>query len=255
MVTFATRKGVGTIAVALLLVLAGCSGGVDQTVEGPPSPETPAGSATPADQANETDDGDSGDDETATEALNSSRFGGPNDDFYLFREGEAYGYVADDGNRTLGMSWAVVAVENTSRSVYQGVQINASVEGVGRTSTTAVQGTAFHQVIRRDSVGGLFLYLRTPAVLAQGRDLTVGDSWRVDGENVTVGDGFGVDWDEATAEITGTATVAGESCYEMALELPGNQTGPTSCVKGDWPFALAVDTADQDYALAEFQRP
>ena len=251
-----TRTIGGTVLLALLLVTAGCSGGGDTT---PVQPATEAGSPTPGTTqtpAETTDTGTPGTDTGASATADApDRYGGPNGDLYLFRDGEAYGYVANDGNRTITLSWEVTDTAGDTQNYYQQTSVNVSVGGVGNTSARTAQADVFAEVIARDALGGPFLFVRTPAVLARGQNLSVGHSWRIDGSNVSVGDGIGVRWDTATAEITGTATVANESCYTMDLRLGGNETGPTSCVKEDWPFALAVDTESQEYRLVEFQRP
>lgn len=245
--TLRTRTVGGTVVLALLLVLAGCSGGdaggtpaaTDTVTDTPAATETvtPGGTVSAADDGNGNDDGGgSGDGETRD---------------YEFEDGEGYGYEARLANGTVPMAWVATGTSDTSPEL---VAVNASVGGYASTARSTQQAV-FAEVIREDSVGEPFLYVRTPVVLAAGQDLRVGNSWTIEGAEVTVGDGFSPDWERATAEITGTATVAGETCYTMELRLADNGTGPTSCLKPDWPFALAVDAPDQDYRLAEFDRP
>ena len=230
--TLRTRTVGGTVVLALLLVLAGCSGGG--------AGGTPADTATGTPTA--TDDAAAGDGDGSGDRVELD---------YEFDDGEAYGYEARLSNKTVPIAWIVTGTSDTSP---EQVAVNASAGGYS-TTAAAPQGEIFADLIGEDRVGEPFLYVRTPVVLAAGQDLRVGESWEIDGDDVTVGDGFSPDWDRATAEITGTATVAGETCYTMELQVSGNGTGPTSCLKADWPFALAVDAPDQDYQLAEFDRP
>jgi hypothetical protein len=243
--TLRTRTVGGTVLLALLLVLAGCSGGgaeqtpgVTATTTEGNTTGTPMATATAAEDG--TDDGGAGT--------------GPVDRQYLFNDSEGYGYLADLPNGTTKMSWVVTSTDDGDPRPYTDVTVDV---GFGRfgTNVTTVQGGIFEAVISDGSVGGPFYYVRTPVVLAAGHDLRVGNEWTVRGENVTVGDDFSVGWSEATVEITGQATVAGETCYELAVRTDGNATGPRSCIKHDWPFALAVDTPDRDFQLAEFERP
>lgn len=237
----------GTVGLVLVLVLAGCSGG---GVDGTPGStatvtETPAattgGTDAPADGGTLTDgERDAG--------------GGELDRTYEFEDGEAYGYVVRLPNRTTKMSWVVTDTAESSSGPYQEISVNVSF-GQYATNATATQAGIFSALISEGSVGGPFLYVRTPVVLAAGHELRVGNAWTIRGEDVTVGDGYDVGWDRATAEVTGTASVNGETCYTMDLQISGTENGPTSCVKADWPFALAVDTGSQDYRLAEFDRP
>jgi hypothetical protein len=152
------------------------------------------------------------------------------------------------------MAWVATETADGNPDLFEDVTVNVSVERYS-TSATASQADIFATLISEGSVGEPFLYVRTPVVLAAGQNLSVGNSWTVDGSDVTVGDGFEVTWDEATAEITGTASVAGERCYTMELRPSNGEAGPTSCVKYDWPFALAVDAESQDYRLVDFERP
>ncbi|WP_299264817.1 hypothetical protein [Halorientalis sp.] len=251
--TLRARTVGGTVLLALLLVLTGCSGGgADSTPGATTTPtNTPAATSTDAGTATVgTDGGVTGDSDTEA----SERFGSDWDRFYVFNESEAYGYEAQLPNRTTQMAWVVTSTASENPGLYEGVTASVTVDRF-RTNATASQADIFAEIISDGSVGEPFLYVRTPVVLAAGHDLSVGNSWTIQGSEVSVGDGFEVSWDEATAEITGTATVAGEPCYTMELRFPGNETGPVSCVKYDWPFALAVDTTTQDYRLAEFERP
>lgn len=241
-----TRIG-GTVLLALVLVLAGCSGG---SVDG-----TPTGNATAAGATTTTGATTAGATDTGT-ATRVDGSGGDDtetvDRQYVFDDGEAYGYVVDTENGTTRMSWRVTSTGDATPGPSEDVTVSV---GFGRfgTNATAPQADIFAEVISNGSVGEPFLYVRTPVVLAAGHDLRVGNSWPV--EDVTVGDGFDIDRSEARAEVTGMATVAGEPCYTMALRVPGDETGPTSCLKEDWPFALAVDTPDGDYRLVAFDRP
>jgi hypothetical protein len=251
--TLRMRTVGGTVLLALLLVLAGCSGGgADRTPAATSTPtDTPTATVTDAGTATATGDGGANDSDD-TDA--SENIGDDWDRFYVFNDSEAYGYEANLGGEATRMSWLVTSTADESPGLYEDVAVNVSV-GRFTASATASQADIFAEVISDGAVGEPFLYVRTPVVLAAGHNLSVGNSWTIQGSDVTVGDGFEVNWSEATAEVTGTASVASETCYTMELRLPGNETGPTSCVKYDWPFALAVDTASQDYRLAEFERP
>lgn len=236
----------GTVVLAVLLILAGCSGGGADGTPGATATQTDSPAATVADTtADGGANGPGGGDDASGSELGQQ---------YVFESGEAYAYAVRLPNQTALMSWTVVATEDTDPGPSQEVAVNVSF-GQYTANATTTQAGVFGTVISKESAGGPFLYVRTPAVLAEGHDLRVGNSWTVRGENVTVGDGYGVDWERATAEITGTANVSGERCYRMRLRIPDQEHGPTSCVKPDWPFALAVDTGPQDYRLAEFERP
>ncbi|RXK49506.1 hypothetical protein [Halorientalis pallida] len=250
--TLRTRTVGGTVLLALLLVLSGCSGGAEREPAATPTP-TGTLNATPTETgANVTSAGGGSANESGVEA--DERIGDDWDRYYVFNESEAYGYAVDLGNGTTAMSWAVTSTADDTPGLYEDVTANVTF-GQYSSAATASQADVFAALISEGSVGEPFLYVRTPVVLAAGHNLSVGNSWTIQGSDVAVGDGFEVTWDEARAEITGTARVAGETCYTMDLRIPGNETGPTSCVKYDWPFALAVDTAEQDYRLADFQRP
>lgn len=247
--TLRTRTVGGTVLLALLLVLAGCSGGgANNDPAGTDTvtvTETPVATTDTVTGGDETG-GDGTDGEPAVDEEWSTVF--------LFNESEAYGYLANYSDTTTRMSWVVTAAPDGRPLLDDEITVNVTVGPYSNTST-GIQSSIFTETITEGSVGSEFRYVRIPVLIAYGRDLTVGNSWTVQGDDVTVGDGFAVSWDEARAEVTGTATVAGETCYTMELRITGNETGPTSCVKYDWPFALAVDTSDQDYRLADFQRP
>ncbi len=250
-----TRTVGGTVLLALLLVLAGCSGGGADSTPAATSTATGTPTVTTTDAGTATTSGDEAASAgNGTDADDGNGSGGTVDRFYVFNDSEAYGYEANFGGEAAQMSWLVTSTADASPGLYEDVTVNVSV-GQFTTSGTGSQAEIFGEVISDGSVGEPFLYVRTPVVLAAGHDLRVGNSWTVNGSEVVVGDGFEVSWAEATVEITGTATVANETCYTMELRIPGNETGPSSCLRSDWPFALAVDTANQDYRLVEFERP
>lgn len=246
--TLRTRTVGGTVVLALLLVLAGCSGGSAGGT--PAATDTATGTNTTADAAGTI---------TATTTAESETDGGddlargPVERDYVFNDSEGYGYVVDLANGTTKMSWVVTSAAANPRA-YTDVTVNVRFDQFG-TNTTAPQGGIFEEVINGGSVGESFLHVRTPVVLAAGHNLTVGNSWTIEQGNVTVGDGFEIGRERATAEITGTESVAGETCYTMELRMSDTETGPASCLKADWPFALAVDTPGRDYRLSEFDRP
>mgnify|MGYP006283726645 FL=1 len=244
--TLRMRTVGGTVLLALLLVLAGCSGGGAEQTPGATATATDGNATTNATGTpTAAEGGIDGDGEADT---------GPVDRQYLFNDSEGYGYLADLPNGTAKMSWVVRSTDDVDPRLYTDVTVNVSFGRFG-TNATTVQGGIFEAVISDGSVGEPFYYVRTPVVLAAGQDLRVGNTWTVRSENVTVGDGFSVGWSEATVEITGRASVAGETCYTMVVRTAGNETGPRSCIKHDWPFALAVDTPDREFQLAEFERP
>jgi len=245
--TLRTRTVGGTVVLALLLVLAGCSGG---GADGTPAATDVTGTETTATE-NETV---AATDTATTDDGNGSDDGDGNgagvERYYEFDDGEAYGYEALLPNGTVPMTWIVTGTSDTDPEL---VAVNVSFGQYSTTGTTT-QRQIFAELISDGSVGESFRDVRSPVVLAAGQDLRVGNSWTIDGD-ATVGDGFEIDWEQATANITRTESVAGETCYRMEIRISGNETGPASCLKEGWPFALAVDGPEQDYRLAEFDRP
>jgi len=216
------RQAIGTVLMGLLLVTAGCNGLTGG-------------------------DGGAGD--------GGSGAGGEVDaSGYTFVAGESYTYAADSGDSGSSVTFAVESVEDGD------VTVNISAGSGQATTVTAPQEQVFNQSREASMTGAVFVtFLRLPVLAADGQTLEEGNSWTVGSDQLSMGQSG--DATEVTVEVTGTDTVAGQECYTTELSAQSQSGTIESCVRADWPFALAVSNSggsgdvELDISVDEFERP
>lgn len=165
---------------------------------------------------------------------------------YQFSAGEGYTYELSSGQDEISLAVTEVA----------GSQLTVRVSGP-QSDGRVIEGTSeelFGQPRDgNDTIALVFFQaLRAGNLLAEGRSLTVGNSWTVTPDDIgrTTEQ---VEWETATAEVTGTDSHSGVLCANVRFTTD-RQTGPTTyCLNPEYPFAIAIsaNTGEDRIRLVE----
>lgn len=174
---------------ALLIVLAGCSGGAGPASDG----ATPTATASGGTTGGSGTGGSTGGSGTSGSGTSGGGGGSASVEWtpYEFRAGEYYEYEVHEAGESLGtFSWEVLAVENDGETVT--VRVAGDVEGQQfETTTTGDPETIYSNFLTNPAGAYVFLSLYSPFVGAyRGETLAVGQGWTYTGPEGTVAYGI-----------------------------------------------------------------
>jgi hypothetical protein len=216
-------------------------GAANGTTTRPERATTTGGRQTASEPSDEEPDAVSEDDGTDQQSEQSSVVDGRTGE-YQFSAGERYTYEAFSGQDDISLDVTEVS----------GSQLTVRVSGP-QSDGRVIEGTSDELFAPsrdgNDSIALVFFgSLRAGNLLAEGRSLTVGNSWTVTPDDV-VQDTDQVDWETATAEVTGTDSHDGVPCANVELTTD-SETGPTTyCLNPEYPFAIAISANDGENTI------
>lgn len=264
-------RHLGTVLVVLAVVLAGCVGGIgggDGGGNGDGASPTTATTGTDGPDGTSGTDGTTQSDGTdgttsgtatggtgSTATTTDAGGGAFGDD--EFSEGDTFRYSAALTNTSsrISIRWRVTDVSGEELTV----ELSWGYDGsYGEPKTfEGTEREVFEQLsFESDHLGEvIFLSLRIGPSIAEGRSLSVGNSWTGTAEDLPPG--VPTTTGSFRVEVTGTGEYAGVECTNIRVsntsESDGEGSATTYCVNPEYPFSLASNAEGAEGTGVRFE--